>query len=180
MDDDKYNYEQEFLAKVKQTTPPVKTASVNHAANTKNKAPIIVSIVLACIVFIETIALVPLLIAYFNTQNDGPDVGYSDSTESISEEGDYIFDDTYTIVAFDLTCTDDDGNTFVFDKTNTYRRTGSQSNYTESGTYSIVKGGAVVLNNPTQESEKIVYYDGYYIMEGLTFYSCEEKPSQSS
>ena len=115
MENNQSDYEQKFVEQVKQTTSQADVTSSRRMAHPSNKFPIIILITLICIVIIETIALISLAVVYSNEINDGaPDVEYTDSAEAISEDGGYTFDDTYTIVAFDLVCVDDDGNTYSF------------------------------------------------------------------
>ena len=167
-------YEQEFMQNVRReaaqdriTIPPKASQSGDSS-----KLPLAIAIILAIIVLFESIALVILLIHVVNG-----------STSSFQEDAFYeSFDDTppsleydsnYQIVSFALTCTSTDGNKYVFTKDKTYEQLNQSSNPTGSGIYKILNSSAVVLNDGNNTS-KTVYYDGLNIIDGTTFYECEE------
>ena len=177
------NYEQEFIQNVKRTSQPVpsRQTALKTSANT-SVAPLVIAIILALVVLIESIALAIFAVNYgealdlyggdYSSEIEYDSV--SDSPEALSEASSYNYDDDYNITAFDLTCTTDDGSKYTFTKSKSYQKTDASSNSTSSGSYSIINSGAVVLNSSNTNEEKIVYYDGYDIIEGTTFYACEE------
>lgn len=177
---DNNNYEQEFINNVKQTKQPV--SSPRFVPGTTAKAstlPWIISMVFALIVLVESVALVIFAINYgealdlYGGGNSSESSTTNDSPEAISEGGAFNYDDDYNITAFALTCTNDDGSSYTFTKDGTYQQKNSSSNPVDSGTYTVTNSSAVVLKSPNQPNDRIVYYDGYDIVEGLSFYSCD-------
>ena len=176
-------YEQEFIKNVRQAahaTPPAKTKVGDSAAG--SKLPLILSIFLTFVVLVESVALIVFAVNYAEVLDlYGEDVtieydSSKDSPEDLSEDSKFNYDSEYLVTAFDLECTAEDGTKYSFTKSGSYKKTDKTSAVTDSGSYSIVNGGAVVLNggNNTSDEKNIVYYDGYSIMEGLNFYTCDE------
>lgn len=173
MDNNSQSYEQAFMQSIQQPSPP--PSSIDPTKPNKSFLPIIISIILAFVVIIETIALVSISNKSANSSDDEEISRVStanDSAEDISDAR-LTFDENYTIVALEFACIADDGAKYEFTKTKTYKHTDASSTVIDSGTYSIVNGGAVVLNETDPTKQRIIYYDGYYIMEGLDFYGCE-------
>ena len=179
---DNNSFENEFIQNVKQTTPPSSMPSIKPESG-ESKLPLIVALVTSFIVLIESIVLVMFTVKYFNKDQEDSDEAissYDDSEEALSEDGAYALDDSYNIMAFNLTCTSEDGSKYVFKKAKTYQKSDATSTTTDSGNYAILNGTAVVLNSDNSPSgeEKIIYYDGIYITEGRTFYECKEDISK--
>lgn len=180
------NYEQDFIKNVRATSRVAPPANKGvGGADGASRLPLIVSIVLAMVVLVESIALTVFAINYGEVLDlYGDDVADSefdtndDSPEALSEGSIYNFDENYMITAFDLTCVADDGIKYSFTKAGDYEKTDDSSNIIDSGTYSILNGSAVVLNNsdvPNGDKKMVAYYDGAYLIEDTTFYTCEEE-----
>ena len=178
--DNNNNYEQQFIQNVKQSTTPVVPASSSMSSGnpeSSSKLPLIIAIILACALLIESIVLV-----FFATRSVSPSAEVEqdtsdipeDTPEALSDASNFTFDENFAITAFNLTCTNENGTKYVFDKSNTYQKINSATTPIDSGSYSIVNSAAVVLNN-SQNAEEVIYYDGYYVIDGLTFYECEEQ-----
>lgn len=177
------NYEQEFIKKVKTTnqpTPP--NRRTQSSAEAKPSLALIVAIILAITVLVESVALIvfavnygEVLDLYGDTGIEYPEEPTSDSPEELSSDSDFDYDDDLNITAFNLTCTNEDDSQYVFTKSGTYQKSNSASNAIDSGTYSIINSGAIVLDSANQSEDKIVYYDGYDIIEGTSFYTCDDE-----
>ncbi|MBQ6414609.1 hypothetical protein IJI28_03255 [Candidatus Saccharibacteria bacterium] len=176
------NYEKEFINSIKQTGQqiPLSQQKLKIATNT-SKPHLAITIILAIIVLIESVALAILafnygevLDLYGNNEPEYNETTNNDSPEALSNDNDFTYGENYEVTAFNLICTNGDGSKYTFTKSKNYQKTDTSLGSTESGTYSIVNGGAVILNNPNQTEEKIVYYNGYDIMEGTTFYTCDK------
>ena len=112
-----------------------------------------------------------------NLQADSEDVPLEEELDEYSVDylTPYEIDAEDNIVALELTCENENGDKYIFTKAKQYTKT-SGSNTGDSGTYSIISSSAIVLNDPTDTTKaQTVYYDGIYIIEGTTFYDCEEK-----
>lgn len=179
---DSSNYEQEFINNIKQTGQPA--LSPHPAPKSTSNASVIqltIIIILAIIVLIESVALAIFIVNYgevldlygdYETEYNEETI--DDSPEALSQSSSFSYDKKYNITAFNLVCTAEDDSKYTFSKSGEYQKSSSSSDSTESGIYSIINSGAVVLNNPNQTEDKIVYYDGYDIIEGVTFYTCKE------
>lgn len=157
------------------TIPPNEPSMIasennNPQSNTASpNLPLVISIILALVVLVESIVLIFFGINFFGSHDDDYvplDESSYDDTENSSVE----YDDTYTVTALNLQCSNDDGSTITFDDTMNYTTTGS-SQLGESGTYSIVNGEAVVLNSNSGQ-ERVVYFDDFSIVDGIKFYTC--------
>lgn len=176
---EKNSFEQEFIHNVKQTTPPQvikpQPANLNPNASAKtSKLSFIAIIILAIIALVEAVALVVMAI---NLQAEPDEELVEDELDdyAVSNLTPYEYDNEDNIVALNLTCESEDGNQFAFTKAKQYTKS-SGSAPEESGTYSMLKNTAIILNNGAGAGEeKIVYYDGIYVIDGTTFYSCEEE-----
>lgn len=176
------NYEKEFINSIKQTAQqaPAPQLKPKTAANT-SKLQLIITIIFGIIVLIESIALAILaynygevLDLYGNNEPEYNEATNNDSPEALSEDNDFSYDEDYNITAFNLVCTSGDGSKYTFNKSKEYQKTDTSSSITESGTYSIIKGSAIILNSPNHTEEKVVYYDGYDIIDVTTFYTCNK------
>ena len=173
------SYEQEFIKNVKRAS----VSPVGNGANGSSKLPLVVSILLAVVVLLESVALIVFAINYAEVLDlYGGDVvaeydSSKDSPEDLSENSNFTFDKDYNVIAFNLECVAEDDTKYSFTKAGEYKKTDKTSAVTDSGSYSIVNSGAVVLNGGSDTAngeKKIVYYDGYNIMDGLDFYTCDE------
>ena len=180
------NYEQDFIKNVRATSRVAPPANKGvGSTDGASRLPLIVSIVLAMAVLVESIALIVFAVNYGEVLDlYGEDLVESeldvndDSPEALSEGSIYNFDENYMITAFDLTCVADDGMKYSFTKAGDYEKTDDSSNIIDSGTYSILNGSVVVLNNSdgsANDKKKATYYDGAYFIEDTTFYTCEEE-----
>lgn len=174
------SYEKAFINSIKQTEQ--QTPSLQPKSKTVTNTPtllLIMAITLAAIVLIESIALTifavnygEVLDLYGGHESENSETAANDSPEALSENGDFNYDEDYNVTAFNLTCTNEDKSKYIFNKNGEYQKTDASSNPTESGTYSIINSSAIVLKNPKQTENKIVYYDGYDVIEDITFYDC--------
>lgn len=173
---DNNNYEQQFIQNTRQSNQPMAPRPAAAPSTSGSVLPLVIAIILAFIVLIESIVLAIFAVNYFTPEEEFEDITtVNDSPEALSAAGSYTYDANYGITAFNLTCTSDDGATFTFTKAKEYQQTDTSSNPVSNGTYSIINSGAVVLDDPnTSGEDKIVYYDGYNIIDGVTFYACEE------
>lgn len=156
------------------TIPPNEPPMMSPGNNPQPTAsspnlPLIVAIILALVVLVESIVLVFFGINFFGSHDDDY-VPLEESSDINTEDGSVKYDDADTITALNLKCSGDDGFTITFDDTMNYVTTGS-SQLGESGTYSIVNGEAIVLNSNTGQ-ERVVYFDDFSIVDGIKFYSC--------
>lgn len=170
------NFEQQFTQNVKATaTQPVYEAqSVGTTGN--SKLLIAITIALAAIVLVESIALVLTLSNYFSYTNaeSGGEENEASYEENTSNPN-YSWDESYNLTAMNLTCTAEDGSYFTFDLNNKYEEHNSTSAIASLGSYAITNGSLVSLSN----SGKVLYYDGWDIADGLTIYKCEENVTES-
>ena len=163
---DNENFKQQF-------TQNVRSASVQPAVAVERPSslPLIISLALAAIVLVESIALVITLTNYFSLANPNENVEEVFNEEDYVENS-YFFDDDGNLSAMELVCTSEAGNKYNFRKDNTYTKVDSGSNQTGSGTYSIIKDSVIPLDG--EASGKVVYFDGFEVAEGTTLYACEE------
>ena len=179
---DNNSYEQEFIKSIKQPKQPVPTPRPALKPNSDaSTLPLIVSIILGIVVLVESVALIIFAINYGEVldlygENNSTSSGEAtnDSPEALSENSNFTYDEDYNVISFDLTCTAEDGSKYAFTKAGTYQKTDGSSNSVDSGSYSVINSGAVVLKSSNQTNDKTVYYDGYDIIEGITFYTCGE------
>lgn len=162
------NFEQQFTQNVKSAaTQPVYEAKLGSAPS-GSKLPIVIAIALAAIVLVESIALIITLGNYFSlTNNSGTEEIEMDN--AYQEDSDYVYNDNDELTAIKLTCEAPDGSYYVFDVNNKYEEHNSTSAIANSGTYKITHDKLISLSN----GDKILYYDGFEIADGLTIYSCE-------
>ena len=165
------NFEQQFIKNVGQST----VANTQTPKNTGTLS-LTIAIIMAVIVLIESIALVVISMSYsqmldnyFSDEGDG----FIEETYVNESETAYQFDDSLNLVSFNLTCTAEDGSKFVFKKAKTYQNTSNSS--TSSGTYSILNGSVIVLNDSSNSGDQqTLYYEGRNIINGTTYYNCVE------
>ena len=165
------NFEEQFTQNLRAT--PIQPARINkQSSNGGSRLPLIISVALAAILLIESIALVITLVNYFDT--------FSYDEESYVEDDDtdidnYVTDDAGNFVAFNATCTNPEtGAYYTFSNNNSYREYASGSNLASSGTYSIKLDSIIVFNSPTDSNKKNLVYDGFLLTDGEVIYECEE------
>ena len=173
---DNNNYEQEFIKSIKQTKQPASSSRpAPKPTSNPSTLPMVVAIILGIIVLVESVALTVFAVNYGVTLDLYGDEGFeydADSSENVSEEDSIQYDEDYNIVAFDLDCVAEDDSRYTFTKSGSYQKTDNNSNLLDSGTYSVINDAAVALKSASQGNAESVYYDGYNIVEGVTFYDC--------
>lgn len=176
------NYEKEFINNIKQAgqQAPLPQQKLKIATNT-SKLQLVITITLAIIVLIESIALAifafnygEVLDLYGGNEPEYNEATNNDSPEALSNDNDFTYGENYEITAFNIICTNEDGSKYTFSKSKNYQKTDTSSGSTESGTYSIINGSAIILNDSNQTEEQVIYYNGYDIIEGTTFYTCNK------
>lgn len=160
---DNNSFEQQFTQSL--NAVPLQSADSGMG---KSKLPVIISIVLAVIVVIESIALIFIV----NNPSSGTEEDYDVDDGYIEEEEDYVdnnyaYDDNDNLIAMNASCKATDGSTITLDTSGKYTATGPLAG---SGTYTITNDSLISLSG----SDKILYYDGWSLADGLTIYSCEE------
>lgn len=164
--DNNSSFEQQFAQSL--NVAPQQPASGGTGSS---KLPIIISIVLAVIVVVESIALVFTMNNYLSVADTSSET--TDEEEVVDEEEDepvdnnYVYDDSDALIAMNANCRASDGSTIVLDTSNNYTATGA---FTGSGTYTIVNESLVSLSG----ADKVLYYDGWDLADGLTIYTCGE------
>lgn len=166
------NFEQQFVHGIQ-----ADIAKQPEESNSPKNRFIIISIVLTIIIVIESAFLVILLL----NQNSDLDEEYDEEMEYEEElddeDGSEYHQDAYyykdsSLSSFNLICTSDDSSSFEFYQDNSVKELSSDESL--SGTYSIVNSHLVSLSYPNMEKERVLYYDGSNIADGLTIYYCNE------
>ncbi|MBR0460569.1 hypothetical protein IJI91_01080 [Candidatus Saccharibacteria bacterium] len=174
---DNNNFEQQFAKNVQQsvanTTPntqsvinsPTPTGTANDTPpNTPvSKLPWIIIAGLSLIVIAQTIILI---ITLFNsTSKISSEEDDTDETIVTIDEPGFVYDSDENLVAFELTCTNNDAS-FVFTTDNKYTSPSGSS-----GTYSVINNNIISLDGNTEHT---LYYDSSIaVIDGATFYYCE-------
>lgn len=172
--DNNSNFEQQFKQNLKATTPvqPVYEARLESTGG--SKLPLVIAIALAAITLVESIALVITLNNYFSYSDDyGEDEGYVansyyDSVYSYNDDGD--------LTAMNLSCAAEDGSYYKLDTTNKYEFHNTTGAIAGTGTYAVTNDSLISLSG----SDKVLYYNGFDIADGLTIYTCEEIATESN
>ena len=191
---DNSNLDQQFKQSINAVAPkpvavsrPVSNINSNPSPNiikqsNSEKLPWIISIILAAIVLIESIALVIFLIIHFNMVNNTYEIEdveipeYSNEETVIEEDvsdSNYIYDENYNLTAADLTCVADDGATIVLDTSNNYKRYDGSSSTIDSGSYTIKNDSLISLKTSGSDNGKVLYFDSITIADDLIIYDCE-------
>lgn len=165
---DKENYEQQFMQNIKSGTSNKNPETPSHKP--ASSLPLVIAIILAIIVLIESIVLIIVLANLFGGYVSDLDVTYEISDD---EEEYYIFDDQGDISAFSITCTSDDNSQYSFGKNQQYKAYNAESELLDSGSYSIIRSDIIVLGEPSTNN-KTLFYDGANVVDDLVFYECEE------
>ena len=191
---DNSNLDQQFKQSINAVAPkpvavshPVSNTNSNPSPNitkqsNSEKLPWIVSIILAAIILIESIALVIFLIIHFNMVNNTYEIEdveipeYSNEETVIEEDvsdSNYIYDENYNLTAANLTCVADDGATIVLDTSNNYERYDGSSSTIDSGSYTIKNDSLISLKTSGSDNGKVLYFDSTTIADDLIIYDCE-------
>ena len=164
--DNNGNFEQQFTQDLKTVAPaPVKAPSTGS-----NKVLLAVTIALIVITLVESIALVITLSNYFSIMNEGSDGIEEVSLEEEPDANNYTYDNDYNLLAFGLTCVAEDGSSYEFTLDNNYEQYHGAGSLGASGPYTITNDSLISLSG----SNKVLYYDGFDLADGLTIYTCEE------
>ena len=191
---DNSNLDQQFKQSINAVAPkpvavsrPVSNINSNPSPNiikqsNSEKLPWIISIILAAIVLIESIALVIFLIIHFNMVNNTYEIEdveipeYSNEETVIEEDvsdSNYIYDENYNLTAANLTGVADDGATIVLDTSNNYKRYDGSSSTIDSGSYTIKNDSLISLKTSGSDNGKVLYFDSITIADDLIIYDCE-------
>ena len=169
--DSNRNFEQQFTQSLKASASAPSAQSIT-ASSENSKLPLIVAIVLAIVTLVETIALIISLTNRPTTSVSEPeeDVYYGEvpvNGEEYSDEN-YTYDDELNLIAFRATCVAENGSSYSFDISNNFTYSGDSSS---NGTYTISDSDLISLSN----NDKVLYYNGISVADGLTIYNCEEE-----
>ena len=168
--DNNSNFEQQFTQNLKASAAPVADSS-----SSSSKLPLVVAIALAAVTLVESIVLIVTLSNYFSL------VGSMNETEVVEEsipedslvDNNYTYDDSDNLVSMNVKCTNGNGVSYDLKTDNSYTLSGSDS-ANATGTYTITNDSLVSLSG----SNKVLYYDGISLADGLTIYECEEDVSE--
>lgn len=165
---DNNSFEQQFAQNLKTTavTPVAEPQS-------GSKLPLVVAIALAAVTLVETIVLIITLSNYFSLVNNDL-LGTGDYEEPVDDDlaeydNYYTYNSDNNLTAMNLICTSQNGDKYTTNLSNNYTFTSSDGT-TNSGTYTITNDSLIQLSG----SNKVVFYDGFSIADGLTIYECEE------
>lgn len=166
--DNNGNFEQQFTQNLKASAPVAQPVGADTG---NSKLPLIIAIVLAVVTLIESIVLIITLTNYFSFFNtNGEEEEYYEEVPVDEEayiDNNYNYDSEFNLTAFNVTCTSNDGASYTFDLTNNYSYSGTPSS---TGTYTINDSDLISLSN----SDKVLYYNGVSVADGLTLYTCTE------
>ena len=169
------NFEQQFQQNLQASmAQPVANES------SSGKLPLIISIALAAVILVESIALVITLNNYFAIMNGEEDGDAITVEEEPADNGVYVYDDNYNLTAMNITCTSENGAKFVLTNTKNYQELDSSSSQIGSGTYSIINDSLIPLSGANNNQERVLYYDGFNLADGTTLYECEENVPAST
>ena len=172
MDNDN-SFQQQFVQNVKTTTVEASTQK-----SSAQFLPLVIAAILGVIVIIQSIALIMIgsnLSSLFN--DDVPE----DTTESIDNTDvadPYIYNENKELVAITSTCKADDGSSLALTKTNTFEEYDSNNSLIGSGTYKITRDS--VFNFQKSSGDRTLFFDGFTLTDGTTFYNCEEIADDTS
>ena len=169
------NFEQQFQQDIKSSM--VQPVAKDSGAS---KLPLVISIALAAVILVESIALVITLSNYFSLVNGGGEYEDSVIADDIEDDNSFVYNDDYNLTAMNITCIAGDGAKFVFAIDNNYQQYNASSSVINSGTYSITNDSLVALSNSSNQQGKVLYYDGFTIADGLTIYNCETNTTEAT
>lgn len=169
------NFEQQFAKNVQQqvsVAPP--TSSVTNQSSTSSTPsalPWVIVAILSAVVLLQVVVLIIVLINFI-PESFGESTTETDETSVVSSDSNYVYDDEERLVAFNAVCTNEDnGDNFTFSVDQKYTSPNG------SGTYSIVRDSVIVLDD---DKDKVFYYDGIILADGLTIYDCEEYSTENT
>ena len=184
---DNKSFEQQFAESIKapttsSPTPPMfptkspKAAPVNVPTPTTSqpKISLFVAIMFGFIALIEAIALVITLNNYFSLLDISSEENVTEEDEPVDEI--YKYDTDLNLVAFDLVCVSKDSSYYVFDIDNEYEYFNGANSLAASGKYTITNDDLISVTG----LDKVLYYDGTDIADGLNIYECEEVTLEES
>lgn len=170
--DNNSNFEQQFTQNLKATAPA--PAPTMTTAGT-GKLPLVVAIALAAITLVESIVLITTLNNYFSLVNGDSDVYEVPVEGSSSDTEAYAYDDDYNLTAVSLTCVAEDGSSYELTIDNQFKQYNAAGSLAASGPYTITNDNLISLAG----SNKVIYFDGFDIADGLTIYTCEEATTEA-
>ncbi len=176
-----------------QVATPQPAAPVIHEEKTRPSLSLIISIILAIVVVLQSIALIIVINNHFAMfSGDTEEVGEETETEG-EEDTPYVYDDENTLIAMEATCTAEDGSYLHLTKNNNFEEykivspsTDSNSHVTkdtgeatpslvDSGSYSITRDSVFTFKKSS--GEKTYFFDGYTLTDNTVFYDCEDVSS---
>ena len=92
-------------------------------------------------------------------------------------EDDYVYDDNGNLTAMEIACTNENGTKITLNKSNKLEILDSNSNVTNSGSYTILRDSVISLTGSS--NDRTFYYDGLILADGTTIYDCEETVSET-
>lgn len=164
------SFEEQFAQNLR-TTSAQATKPISRPTS-DSRLPLIISVILASIVLIESIALVITIVNYFDTFSSDTE-GFVEEQEDPSVENFIISEDGH-LVAFNSTCKNaETGAYYTFSTNNSFREYSATGSLSSSGTYSIVRDSIVKFNTSSGSKDNLIY-DGYILTDGNIIYDCEE------
>ena len=170
--DNNGNFEQQFTQNLKATAAPAPMAT--STSSSASKLPLVIAIALAAITLVESIALVITLSNYFAITS-GEDEGYEVPVDEVVDAN-YVYDNNYDLTAINFTCTAEDGSYYNLTTDNQFEQYNGAGSLAASGSYTIKNDSLISLSG----SNKVLYYDGFDIADGLTVYICEEVVTEAN
>lgn len=179
--DGQNSFEQQFTQNLQ--------ASMATAPEKPNKSKFaVITIILAVIIVLESIVLIAVIVSSNMQQSSSEDFAeeYEEIEEDEGEEDltetdptEYEIDAYYykdnSLSAFSLICIQDSSlASFNFSPDNSVREYDSSSSLIASGTYSISNEHLIKITYSNDNKERVLYYDGTNIADGLTIYYCNE------
>lgn len=169
--DNNGNFEQQFTQDLKTVAPaPVKAPSTGS-----NKVLLAITIALTVITLVESIALVITLSNYFSIVNGEDDAAYEIPSEEGYANEAYTYDDEYNLISVNLDCVAEDGAAYELRADNKFEQYNGAGSLAASGPYTITNDSLISLSG----SNKVLYYDGFEIADGLTIYTCKEVATEA-
>lgn len=165
---DNNNFEQQFIHNVQQTTagPPVPTPQ----QPTTSKLPLVIALALACIVIVESIALLITLTNYFSITSPEQNSDQVIAAEDYQTNNSYLYDQDENLISVKTNCTDDKGVSYRFDTNNTVSIYDESNSLVKSEEYSVTHNNLITFSS---DPNHVFYFDGFTLADGLHVYSCE-------
>lgn len=162
------NFEQQFIQNIKSNASPVE----QNAEQKHNLFAILIVVII--FIGIQLILSIAILIninsssGYKNEEvsfNDEPSIDENEGTEG-------VYDNNDCLIAMDITCASEDGVNILLTKRNTYQKLDANSTILDKGSYAITRGSVFKFADSNKD-DFILFYDGYTLTDGTTFYDCE-------